>query len=438
MENLNKPLSNIQSHHSYHKVLYWAKNVSITTIAQIFVQGLGFLSGILIIRLLPAEEYAFYTLANTMLGTMTVLADGGITTGVMSQGGKVWQDKQKLGMVVATGFDLRKKFAAISLIVSVPILLYLLIHNEASWITAVLIILSLIPAFYAALSDSLLEIVPKLHQSISPLQNNQIMVSVGRVVLSFMFLFIFPWAFVAILSSGIPRIYGNLKLRKISSKFLDEHQLPDQNIRVEILSIVKKLLPLSIYYTVSEQITIWLVSFFGNTTVIAQIGALTRIAVLLSVLSALLGTLIIPRFARALENKSLLLKRYILVHLLVLGALSLILFVVWMLPSQILWILGSNYSNLEEELLISIAASCFSLMSGVSFSLYSSRGWAMNAILGITLGVVTIIIGALIFDMSQLIGALYYSLFIAVSGSLINFIFGLIKINKIKLGRNED
>src|SRR5690606_8316717 len=151
-----------------------------------------------------------------------------------------------------------------------------------------------------------------------------------------------------------------------------------------------------------------------------------------------LPILIIPRFARALENKSLLLKRYILVHLLVLGALSLILFVVWMLPSQILWILGSNYSNLEEELLISIAASCFSLMSGVSFSLYSSRGWAMNAILGITLGVVTIIIGALIFDMSQLIGALYYSLFIAVSGSLINFIFGLIKINKIKLGRNED
>jgi hypothetical protein len=46
------------------------------------------LYGILIIRLLPVE-YAFYTLANTMHRTMTVLADGGITTGVMSQVGKV-------------------------------------------------------------------------------------------------------------------------------------------------------------------------------------------------------------------------------------------------------------------------------------------------------------------------------------------------------------
>jgi hypothetical protein len=92
----------------------------------------GFVCGILIIRLSPVQEYAFYTLANTMLGTMTVLSDGDISTGVMDQGGKVCKDKEKLGVVLATGLDLRRKFAIGSLLVSAPVLLYLLMHNKAS------------------------------------------------------------------------------------------------------------------------------------------------------------------------------------------------------------------------------------------------------------------------------------------------------------------
>ena len=134
---------------------------------------LALLRGILIIRLLPVQEYAFYTLANTMLGTMTVLADGGITTGVMAQGGKVWQNKEKLGIVLVTGLELMKNFGIGSLIISLPVLFYLLLHNGASWLMSSLIVLSMIPAFYASMSDSLLEIVPKLHQTILPLQRNQ-------------------------------------------------------------------------------------------------------------------------------------------------------------------------------------------------------------------------------------------------------------------------
>ena len=172
-------LSKLKYHPKYETILNWGKLISITGSAQIIVQILGFASGILIIRLLPVQEYALYTLANTMLGTMTVLADGGISTGVMSQGAKVWQNKVMLGKVLATGLDLRRKFAIFSLLGATPFLIYLLLHNGASWLTTVLIVASLIPAFLAALSDTLLEIVPKLHQDILPLQKNQLMVGVG-------------------------------------------------------------------------------------------------------------------------------------------------------------------------------------------------------------------------------------------------------------------
>ncbi len=94
-------LIKFKQHPKYDTIVSWGKLISITGSAQIIVQAVGFASGILIIRLLPVQEYAFYTLANTMLGAMTVLSDGGISTGVMAQGGKVWEDKLKLGKVLA-------------------------------------------------------------------------------------------------------------------------------------------------------------------------------------------------------------------------------------------------------------------------------------------------------------------------------------------------
>ena len=63
-----------------------------------FIHGIGMLSGIIVIRLLTTEEYAFYTLANTMLGVMTVLTDSGIGAGVTAEGGKVWKSPEKMGV----------------------------------------------------------------------------------------------------------------------------------------------------------------------------------------------------------------------------------------------------------------------------------------------------------------------------------------------------
>lgn len=433
MKYINKYLSNIQGHHYYDKAIYWTRNISITTIAQIAVQGFGFMSGILIIRLLPVEEYALYTLANTMLGTISVLGDGGISTGVMSQGGKVWQDPKKLGSVLATGLYLRRKFAILSLLVSLPVLIYLLLHNGASWIATLLIVFSIIPAFYAALSDSLLEIIPKLHQSILPLQRNQVGVAVGRLFLTALTIFIFPWTFIAILASGIPRLYGNVKLKRIVYEFVYPNQLPDPKIKIEILKIVKKILPGAIYFSLSGHITIWLISVFGNITSIAQLGAIGRLAMLLGLFSTIFSTLLIPRFAILNNDSNLLLKRF----LAILGILLLVF--VWVIGTsfifsdQILWLLGDNYLNLNHELILYLIGSCIVMLTGIIFSLGSSRGWILNPYLYIIASIVSIIIGVMIFNISSLIGILMFNIFISSIQALIYLIYTLIRIKRDSL-----
>lgn len=211
---MNNTLDKIKQHRHYDKSLSILKLVSLVGSTEILLKGIGFVTGILIVRMLPVQEYAWYTLANTMLGTLIVLTDGGISNGVLALSGKIWQDPQKLGVVVTTGLDLRKKFAIVTLIIVIPILIYLLLNNKSSWLTAVLIVLSLIPAFYADLSDSLLEITPKLHQDITSLQKNQLTVGLGRLALTIMTIFVFPFTFAILLAAGIPRIYGNQKLKK--------------------------------------------------------------------------------------------------------------------------------------------------------------------------------------------------------------------------------
>ncbi len=290
---------------------------------------------------------------------------------------------------------------------------------------------SLIPAFFAALSDSLLEIVPKLHQSILPLQKNQVEVSVARLLFLGLTMFLFPWAFIAVIVSGISRIYGNIKLRKIVGVFIDEGQQPDIEIQQEILKMVKRILPGSIYYCLSSQITIWLISVFGNTTSIAQLGALGRLSMLLSLFSVVISTLVIPRFARLANEKKILLKRFVQIMSILTFFLFLIVGIVYLFPKPMLWLLGSAYAGLQDELVLSIIGSCLSLMAGICFSLFTSRGWVLSPLILIIVNLCSIVGLSLTVNLSSLNGILLLNVGVTFIAFMLNGIYCIIKIVKI-------
>ncbi len=413
------------------KAFTWIKLITITGGAQLIVQIIGLVSGIMVIRLLPTYEYGLYTLANTMLGTMTVLADGGISLGVMSQGGKVWQDKGKLGVVLATGLDLRKKFAIGSLLIAIPFLLYLLRHHNASWLMSFLIIVSLIPAFFTALSGSLLQIAPLLNQDIGPLQKNSVISNIARLALTFIMLFAFPWAFIAVLAAGMAQFWANLNLKKISAAYADWKQAPNPGVRIEILSVVKRTLPGSVYYCLSGQINIWLISVFGSTSSIAQIGGLGRISMILSILGSLISVLVLPRFAKLANNADLLFKRLTQILTMLIVACIIIIGSTWVFSTEMLWILGKNYAHLETELVINIIGACIGTVCGVTYGLFVNRGWIINPIISISVNILSIIIGASLINLSTVKGILWLNIFVGVVVLIMNLIFITFKIKSV-------
>lgn len=416
----------------------WGKLIGVTGGAQLLIQGTGFVCGIFIIHILSTEQYAYYTLANTMLGTMTVLADGGISTGVMSEGGNNWKDRKALGEILATGMQMRRQFAVGSLLISLPILFFLLQKQGMVWWQAVLLISCLAPAFWAALSGSLLQIVPKLHQNIDQLLKVNVSVNIARLLVTVPLLLLSPIASLAILAAGISQVGGNLQFRKLSFQNADWKQAASPVFRKRILATVKRILPGSIYYCLSGQITVWLVSIFNTTEGIAQIGALARLMMLLTLIRLSIDMLIVPRYARLPMERKLIITRFFQVLLIVAIIAAALIGAVYLFPKVFLFVLGKKYMGLEYEVFLMTISSCLVMISGICHVMTSSRRiiphpfWFIATILG---GQALFL--AFIVDYTSVAGIIHFSIltaFLTVSYRIIHFIrLTFIEKNWIKL-----
>ena len=112
--------------------LRFARQVGHYAWVQVLVQAIGFTTGILLIRSLEQSEYALFTIANAMQGTINILADIGISIGLISIGGRVWQDPHRFGELVSTGLKLRRRLGAAAILIVIPILYFMLVRNGAS------------------------------------------------------------------------------------------------------------------------------------------------------------------------------------------------------------------------------------------------------------------------------------------------------------------
>lgn len=406
----------------YPNFSYWVKQISITGGAQIIIQVLGLVGGIILIRTLSLQEYAWYTLANTMLGALVIFSDSGIIAGVLSEGSKVWHDKTKLSSVMSTGMALRKKFAIVSLFLVSPVLFIFLVKKGASQVYAFLLTLALLPAFLSTLTDALYEIPLKLNQNIRFLQKNQLIVSILRMIL-ILSMYVLPQsAFIALIFNGIPRYLGNVSLKKkYETYIISTNNSENKQVRANILDLVKRLLPEGIYSCFSGQITIWLISIFGNTSALGQLGAMLRLYIAFSFFNVFINTLLVPKFAKIEQGSKLLKKVFWQMQFLFISVCIFILTLTFYTSNYILDFFGSEYGGLNTEVFFVILWASLNLMYTLTFSLNTSKAWAINPIISIPINLISQGLGILFFDIATLKGVLFMACF----SELIKYFMGL-------------
>lgn len=412
-------------------LLSLGKEFFYTGVIQVIIQVVGFLCGILIIRNLSTGEYALYTISNTMLGTLSILADGGISVGIMALGGKVWNSPTELGTLLSTGVYLRKKFAFFSLLISLPVLCFLLRSNDVNWIMVMLVSSAVVPSFIMSLNGKVFEVVLQLHSRLFFIQSQQFILSLLRLAfLSFIFFDFGAFAFVAILASGLPQVWYTYRLKHQAQLFIRSDVAVDSGVEREIYNVVKKILPDSIFYCVTGQVLVWLTSFLGSTLLTAQVGVLSRFVMPLNIITTVFNSLVIPKFAKLSSSKSVVIWRYFVIVSLLMLLSSLIVLFSYLFSSPILSILGSKYSDLDFEFVLCIMGGCLGLVANATFALNNSRNLIISPLITIPVNTLTIIVLIGTLDVHSIQGLMLLNIFIYTVKVILNIGFFMSNIYK--------
>ena len=422
----------ISTHFTRHRRLVdWCRMFAGYAFVQAMAQGLGFIAGIMIVRSLPKDDYAWFMIVNTIGPVMNMLSDTGITSSLSALGGKFWQDDVRLGSLVKTAMILRRRLVVFSFMAVTPVLVWMLWRNHASSaLIACLIIITLVGVFFQ-LNTGVLGVVVNLRQQVGRMQTLVFMGVLPRLALIALFAGL-GWlnAPLTIAAGTVALAAQFWLLEKWVRPQIDGTAPADPSFRKDILAIVKRQAPLTIYFCLQGQIGIWLISIFGNSNRVADLGALGRIGMIFSILVSTTSALVVPRFARCQDPVRLrglyagILSGFTV--LILLGTLF-----AWWLPGPLLWLLGSQYAKLGSLVWLAVLATGIGSLLGLICSMNVSKGWVPPAVVVMPAEIIAQVIFCLTFNLGSVRGVLLIGVFAPLIPALINLVFGFHKLRSI-------
>jgi len=355
-------------------MLTWVYKIVEFSFTQAIIQIIMGVCGLIVIRTLSKDQYALYAITNSMQSTANLLADLGIGIGMRSVGGRVWNDKVRFGQLVNTALSIRHKFTGVSLAVVIPLSVWTLKQNHATpWVTGALcavIVLSAVPQ----MSKDILVVVPQLLGDYRWLQRLEL----GNAAFRLAALVTLAMTSISALSASVVGGIVSWSQLFFSRRFARAHieqnvANSEEDYRV-LLRVSLRSVPNIIFFCFQSQVTIFILSLEGNSHGLADITALGRLTVILTVLAVIFNNLLGPAFSKCQDPRGL--SR--LYTLLMVGAgvaLAPTVAFAALFPSKMLWILGSNYESLQKECVWIVASGCLAQLAGVTWALNSTRAW---------------------------------------------------------------
>jgi hypothetical protein len=350
--------------------------VAAVVAGQAAVQALALVAGLAVIRLLPAEEFAAYTIAMAAVGAVAVISDCGIVSAVTAIAGRDWQDRTRLGVAIASGRRVRRRLTWIAVLVVLPWTAVLLHRQGIPPVSSALLLVATAVLAVLTTVGPLFEIVPRLHQRIGELQRVQIQANAARLAMAVSLLALAAHAALAIAASAVVQAWGNGRTRALAARTADLAAAPEPSVESAMLAQVRRSAPGALYFAVSAPLTVWIAAALGATSLVAEIGALGRVATVFTVVQMTLGMLAIPRFARlAADATQLQWLRYVHFQLGTLAACAALCTAVVLAAPAIRWIFGPEYASIgDRQFLLTALGSTASTLNMLAWGLATARG----------------------------------------------------------------
>ncbi len=341
---------------------------------QVIITGTNALIGFIILRGLTKTEYAVYTIVFSLLAIFSNITNIGITPAMNGIGGKIWQKPKELQALLNTALRLRHQlgwwFAG-------PFIVYCVwqfAETGLDWFSLSILILLLLIAGWVQLQFALYSIILQLNKAVNDLQRNELWVVLLK--LSGICIILFTGAPLIVLVGWIGLcLFINLRANQyLARRFLHPHTETRPQFEQQINSIIRSNFLRTVYWSLEGQISILLCTIFATTNNIAEIGALGRLAVYFTVFQAFILNYSLPRLAK-LQNKYAILAQAKQIFAATIAVILPILFWALLHPDSLLWVLGSNYSDLKPFLLSFLMVSALGQLAAISYQICAAKAW---------------------------------------------------------------
>jgi O-antigen/teichoic acid export membrane protein len=345
-------------------------------IGQGSVQILNLFAGFLLIRWLSVSDYAAYSLVTGFQGTVGVLVELGLGGSIIALlAGRT--DPSAVGRYIRSTRHHRNRFFLLLLPVIAAAFALLTFRQGWSGSLTVIFLAAILVTIYFQSLATYYSVPLLVHQRLNLYYRTPAMLGAARLAVYLVLKAASLLSYVtAVFVSTLATLAQGWFYKQQSAPHVVEPAEPDPATNREVLDYIRPLIPSTLFFAFQGQITILLISWFGQTQSIAEVGALGRIGQLSVMLGAFNGVVIAPFIART--SRKMLSRRYCQVLAAAFATSLALLSTAILFPQLFLWLLGNKYEHLEQELGWMMLGACLSYVTSVMWTMHSARKWIFH------------------------------------------------------------
>jgi len=377
------------------------KRIGTYVFAGFVAQGAAAIAGLLLVRWIPAPEYALYTIAVTMIGTISTLTRSGPQLGLSGALSGVWPDPEQSARALASAMRTRLLVSAIVMPVVLVATAWLLVKAGTDWLRMTTIIAILALIWLADLKGGLLDQVLYFAQRANRVQGLDSSINLGRLVLIVAAKAAGQLSLLVALLTNLFTVAARIPaLTRWSRQALGrtESAAPDPAMQVAMRKVALRQVPIDLLTVMQAQLAIFFLTDRGGLFELAAYGALGRIAQLLTPFSALVMAYFVPAFA---GQRDRIVPRLLLFIGLSCAPSAGLALVAWLAPQYLLFFIGDQYADQAWPLLVCALTLIAMGIANTLWAVVAHRGWNRWAWLRLPIGGVWCIVGPVVLPLDS-------------------------------------
>lgn len=332
------------------------------------VQGLNMLTGLAILWILPVEQYALYITCSALIAVGSVGSDSGISQALLTLGSRAFGERARVSDIFVTCWRLRRQAL---LVISVLVLVaavamgYRQQWSPSTWLVVLVMVMA---TNWAQVRISPYGSLFNIYQDTRSIFVSTALPAALRLVLALSLCPSWPLAGTALGINLLGFVLQDFVAGRLAGKYLDRASAPSVAIRREVERFVLPLIPGVLYYIFQGQIAVFLLTWAGQTTAIAEVGALGRLLQVFVLLGALNSFFVQPYFSR-LTDPRLFRSRLYLVGLVVALFSAAVLGSAFVFDGWWILILGAKYAHMQHLIPLAVAGCLVTIFGSTAYSI---------------------------------------------------------------------